>query len=166
MIRRWSPDPPGLLELWRHEAPRTLRVVGVFADGNLAYRPVPGARTVGSLIAHVIDGYDLTRHWLASDHGRPAAVAAPPSSIADALRALRDAQEALFSALERRTVRDFETLVAPFGVPEPRAVMALGMLKHEIHHRGELHALARVCGRAVPHLYEPIAGETSPAGGQ
>jgi uncharacterized damage-inducible protein DinB len=35
-------------------------------------------------------------------------------------------------------------------------VMALGMLKHEIHHRGELQALARVCGRTVHSLYAPI----------
>ena len=51
----------------------------------------------------------------------------------------------------------FFDVIAPFGVPEHRGVMALGMFKHELHYRGELYALARMCHRDPPDLYAPPA---------
>jgi uncharacterized damage-inducible protein DinB len=147
------PEPGGLLELWRHEAPRTLAAVGSFVDEDLAYRAPGSAQSVGELCAYVADSYRLTEHWLAHDGPRPEAERPALTSVAQAVKALADGQRSVFEALETTAPERFHDVVAPFGVPEHRGVMALGMFKHDLHYRGELYALARVCGHHPPDLY-------------
>lgn len=155
-MRRFAPDPLGLLELWRHEAPRTLRIFGVFLDEDLAYRAPGGGRSVGELLGHVIASYGSTGRWLIRDRRETPPTRPSISRVADAGQELARAQRDLFDALSRLAPEAFDEVVAPFGVAETLGVMAFGMLKHELHHRGELHALARVCARTVPSLYEPV----------
>jgi uncharacterized damage-inducible protein DinB len=157
--RRWTPDPEGLLELWRHEGARTRRLFRVFQREDLDYTPLPGTRTVGELMAHMIGAYRLTLQWL--EDGLAAAAADPaPCDGEQALAQLDAAQRALFSALGALPPEEFDREVAPFGVLETKGVMALGMLKHELHHRGELQMLARCCGHIPPSLYLPVQERT------
>jgi uncharacterized damage-inducible protein DinB len=152
IVRRWTPDPAGLAELWRHEAPRTLGVVAAFADRDLDYRPLEGARSIGETLAYLAASYDLTRRWL-TDDAPPAAPAAAPASVHEALASLADRQQALFAVLDLLAPERFFDVIAPFGAPEHRGVMALGMFKHDLHYRGELYAYARACGHEPPDLY-------------
>jgi hypothetical protein len=92
IVRRWMPDPAGLLELWRHEAPRTLRVVESFADRDLAHRPQRGARSVGELLTYIVASYQLTRHWLTSDAPPRTRESLPQPSVRRALASLTDRQ--------------------------------------------------------------------------
>ena len=154
--RLWQPRPAGLLELWRHEGPRTLRVFGSFTDADLAFRPRGGGRSVAELLQHVADSYLLTVHWLSDERPAGPRKTAPPSTVGEAVTLSASAQAALFAALAEVPDAAFESEIAPFGVAESRAVFALGMLKHEIHHRGELFSLARVCGHAPEGLYVPV----------
>jgi len=152
----WVPAPAGLLELWSHEAPRTERAFGYFRDGDLAFRFDSG-RSVGELLAHVVDSLRLTTHWLGHAHPAPPCAPLHATTISEMSRAVRERRAGLFATLDALSPADFDAFVAPFGVPEPRGVMAFGMLKHEIHHRGELYAMARACGRDVASLYAPMA---------
>lgn len=154
--RTFEPDPVGLLELWRHEGPRTLRTFRVFADVDLGFRPQRGARSIAELLQHVTRSYRLTEHLLFFDTLADLQALELPSSVTVAANSLRDAQAGLFATLEGLPASLLLTEIAPFGRRESRAVMALGMLKHEIHHRGELYALARVCGRNPCNLYDVI----------
>jgi len=158
ITRRWAPDPQGLLELWEHEAPRTLRIVGVFADRDLPYRPREGSRSVAELVGHLADSYRLTMDWLTSTSARTRIPVAAPTGVGEAVQLVARAQADLFHTLSRVSQAAFADVVMPFGTPEPRSVMALGMLKHELHHRGEMYALARVCGHRPPGLYDAIDG--------
>jgi hypothetical protein len=154
------PDPKGLLEVWRHESPRMLRVVAVFEDDDLAFRPAPAAKSVGDVCGYVASSYDLTRHWLLHDTNASAAVTETISTVSHALRRLSDAQARLFDVLATLAPERFFDVIAPFGVPEHRGVMAVGMFKHELHYRGELYALARICRREPPDLY--VSPEPAP----
>jgi hypothetical protein len=147
------PDPAGLLEVWRHEASRLLMVVATFQDHDLPYRPHSGARSVGEVCGYLGSSYDLTRYWLLHDIAAPASGSSRVRSIHDALTRLTDGQYALFEVLSGLAPERFFDVIAPFGVPEHRGVMALGMFKHELHYRGELYALARVCHHEPPDLY-------------
>jgi uncharacterized damage-inducible protein DinB len=147
------PDPAGLLEVWCHEAPRTLAIVSVFKDEDLAYRAAPSARSIAEVFEYLASSYDLTRHWLRSDTEPFVAEPFRVSSVAAGLQHIADAQARLFTALSELDAECFVEVIAPFGVAEHRGVMALGMFKHELHYRGELYSLARVCGHEPPHLY-------------
>jgi uncharacterized damage-inducible protein DinB len=149
------PDPAGLLEVWRHEAPRTIRVVASFEDFDLGYRPAPHHRSVGEICEYLASSYELTERWLAADTPSPVVEPRHVATVLEAIDRLTDAQAALFEALNGLPAERFFDVIAPFGVPEHRGVMALGMFKHELHYRGELYALARVCRREPPDLYAP-----------
>ncbi len=126
----------------------------MFRDDDLAYQPGGRGRSVGQLLAHLIDSYELTRHWLT--HDRPPITRVEHTlagSLSSAVDRLRLAQQMLFASIEALAPGAFGASIAPFGVLETRGVMALGMFKHELHHRGELHALARMCGHEPPPLY-------------
>jgi uncharacterized damage-inducible protein DinB len=86
-------------------------------------------------------------------------LASIPGSISESLRQLRIAQATLYRLLSETQPEQFDTEIAPFGALETRGLMAFGMLKHELHHRGELHALARVRGHSVCNLYDPVEDE-------
>ena len=160
VIRRlWTPDPGGLLELWQHEGARTRRTFGVFAESDLAFRPQAGARSVAELMQHLVQSYRVTHHWLVFESAAGLPQVNLPTSVADATDLLKTAQRELFRALAETSPESFRVEIVPFGAREARGVMAIGMLKHEIHHRGELYALARVCGRTPPHLYEAVRDE-------
>jgi uncharacterized damage-inducible protein DinB len=135
-----------------------LRGVESFSDRDLAYRPQPGARSVGELIAYIAASYQLTRHWLTSDAPPPTLESAPQLTVPRALASLTGRQVELFAALSTLPASRFFDVIAPFGVREHRGVMALGMFKHDLHHRGELYALARACGHAPPDLYAGATG--------
>lgn len=147
------PDPAGLLEVWCHEAPRTLAIVSVFKDEDLPYRPALSARSIGELCDYLASSYDLTRHWLVHDMQPFVAEPFHVSGVAQALRHVSDAQARLFTALSEVDAERFFDVIAPFGVREHRGVMALGMFKHELHYRGELYSLARMRGHEPPDLY-------------
>lgn len=153
--RLWQPYPAGLLELWQHEAPRTLRIYRSFTDGDLFFRAKGGGRSVAELFQHIIDSYWLTGYWL-SKGPQTGPRKATPTTVGEAAELLHSAQAALFATLSNVPDAEFEKEISPFGVPESCAVFALGMLKHEIHHRGELYSLARVCGHTPEGLYVRI----------
>jgi len=147
------PEPAGLAELWRHESPRTLAAVRSFVDDDLAYRAAGSRQSIGELCAYLADSYRLTEHWLVHDTPWPEARHRPLTSVDRAAATLADCQQSLFAALDTLAPQRFHDVIAPFGVAEHRGVMALGMFKHDLHYRGELYALARVCGRHPPDLY-------------
>ena len=147
------PDPADLLEVWRHEAPRTLRVVAVFDDDDLAYRPAPTTQSVGEVCDYLAASYDVTRHWLLNEVPIVSMAPEAPSTVAQALQRLADGHARLFEVLSGLPAARFSDVIAPFGVAEHRGVMALGMFKHELHYRGELYAFARICRREPPDLY-------------
>jgi hypothetical protein len=147
------PEPAGLLELWRHESPRTLAAIRSFVDQNLTYRASGSDLSVGGLCAYVAESYRFTEHWLACDAPPRNARCPPLTSVNQAVETVAECQRSLFAALGTTAPERFRDIITPFGVPEHRGVMALGMFKHDLHYRGELHALARVCGHRPPNLY-------------
>jgi uncharacterized damage-inducible protein DinB len=147
------PEPAGLVELWRHESPRIVAAVRSLVDVDLAYRPSVSARSVGELCAYLADSYRLTEHWLVHDTPWPETRRPPLTSVDQAAATVAGCQQSLFAALDALAPQRFHDVIAPFGVPEHRGVMALGMFKHDLHYRGELYALARVCGHHPPDLY-------------
>ena len=154
--RLWQPHPPALLELWQHEAPRTLRIYRSFADADLLFRAKGGGRSVAELFQHITDSYWLTGQWLSCGARMDARKAELPRTVEEAVAFSSSAQASLFDTLANVPDAEFEKKISPFGVLETCGVFALGMLKHEIHHRGELYALARVCGHVPEGLYVPI----------
>ena len=156
--RQWAPGPRGLLELWQHEGARTDRAFGFFSNDDLAWCPLAPERSIGELLVHIAHARAVTTYWLLAPMGTPPRSHSLESGVQPraARSLLAIAGQELFRTLCDMPAERFDDPVVPFGERETRGVMALGMLKHELHHRGELHAYARVLGKRPVSLYAPI----------
>ena len=157
--RRYVPDREGLLELWAHESPRLIRVVTLFRHVPFDWRPNISQRTAAELAQHLELSMQLTSAWIEGVDGCP--VGSELMTSEEAVGRLQEAQRRLKLALTSSNARPFDVEISPFGVGEPLGVAAFGMLKHELHHRGELYCLARSLGLRVPSLYEDTGLEAS-----
>jgi uncharacterized damage-inducible protein DinB len=148
------------LTTWRHESASTARVLAQLTDASLDYRLAPTYRSLGDLAWHIVTSpcQILSRTGLAYDAPRKGTPRPPRASQIQS--AYVDAAGALAQAVERNwddaALRVEDQM---FGQSWPRGLTLDVMLRHEIHHRGQLTALMRGAGLRVPGVYGPSADE-------
>lgn len=148
------------LAAWRHESASTARVLAELTDASLDYRLTPTYRPLGDLAWHIVTSpcqilsqaglvYDAPRKGTP----RPPRASQIQSAYVDAARALAEAVERTWDDAALR-VED-----QVYGRSWPRGLTLDVMLRHEIHHRGQLTALMRGAGLRVPGVYGPSADD-------
>jgi uncharacterized damage-inducible protein DinB len=154
--------PEELRNYWARVRARTEAVLARVPDDRIDWSPGSGAMTFGDVIRHLA----LTERWLFVE----VACRRPSRYESHDARWGRSSDEA--RALMRRLHRESEELIAALSrvdlessVPTPGgASMAAwkwlrAMCEHEVHHRGQLYLMLRLCGIETP----PIFGMTSEA---
>jgi uncharacterized damage-inducible protein DinB len=138
--------------LWLHEAPRTISIILDFDLQHFHARYVDGIRSPAELSCHIEDSILLAIACLSGSLAarNRARLAEQPSAAA---RGLTDAFSKLQQTLTQLSQTDFGRPISPFGTVEPLGLMAFGMFKHEIHHRGQLFLLAQIAGLKCEGLY-------------
>ncbi|MCX7625256.1 MAG: DinB family protein [Candidatus Sumerlaeaceae bacterium] len=142
---------------------RTHRLARLFGDKELSLTPAAGSMSCAELLAHIVASRHFLRGVLSETEPRVELFKVPvrKDSAAALLGALADTYREVLAALDNMPEAWLETIIAPFG-PDwqmSRFDMALLMLEHEIHHRGQLSVYARVAGMAPPDLYAPVSEE-------
>ncbi len=148
------------LATWRHESASTARVLAQLTDASLDYRLTPTYRPLGDLAWHIVTSpcQILSQAGLVYDAPRKGTPRPPRASQIQA--AYVDAALALAQAVERHwddAALRVEDQV--YGRSWPRGLTLDVMLRHEIHHRGQLTALMRGAGLRVPGVYGPSADD-------
>jgi uncharacterized damage-inducible protein DinB len=151
----------------------TLRLIGVFEDKDLDYRPVKGARSVRELITHIYGmmgtfSEGIRRGKLTAEIENPATpeteegrkTVASLKTIAH----LQDFARTNFQTIEKTLAeltdeRLAQPLESPFGTFPTWQYFAFAYDEHW-HHRGQLYTYARLIGKEPPMLYDY---ENSPA---
>lgn len=142
------------LSAWRHESASTARLFAELTDASLAQRVAPGHRTLGELAWHIVVSPReiVGKTGLAYDAPRKADPQPPRATAIQS--AYVDAAKALAAALEREwkdeTLRVKDSM---YGQMWPRGLTLDVVLRHEIHHRGQMTVLMRQAGLRVPGLY-------------
>lgn len=144
------------------ETPTTRKVIAAVPEDRSDYRPDEKARTALELARHI----PLTDMWFldAINNGEFAmpdpSVESGVTSVADALKIY---DENIGPALEKVKGLSGEQLAKPvdmMGVFNMPAVMYLDFLiRHTVHHRGQLSAYLRPMGSKVPSIYGGSADE-------
>ncbi|HEX9579547.1 MAG TPA: DinB family protein [Gemmatimonadales bacterium] len=148
------------LNAWTHESASTARVLAAVTDASLGQRVAPGHRTLGELAWHIVVApreivgktgleYSAPRKGMSA----PVRASEIQSQYVDAAKALAEAVESQWSD-ETLRVKD-----ALYGQTWPRGLTLEVMLRHEIHHRGQLTVLMRQAGLRVPGVYGPALEE-------
>ena len=140
------------------EFQRTRRLAAAFTDADLDYRPTPEIMSAGEQFAHIIGGQKFIASLMAGktpDHTLFQTEA--PSQVSQILEGLDQASAQVQEAVRGCDDASWQESVSPFGphFTLPRGIMAVALVEHEIHHRGNLYVYARLCGHTPPPLYEP-----------
>ena len=150
-----------LADNFAYEMQTTQRVINAVPTDRLDYRPDGKSKTALGLVRHIV----LEDEWLLNSIANGAFTPPPDDSDACGLmnpaEAIAQYKDKVPAALERVRGLSGEQLAATidmFGVMQMPAVVFLQLvIKHEVHHRGQLSAYLRAMGGKVPGIYGPSA---------
>jgi uncharacterized damage-inducible protein DinB len=139
---------------------RTVRLVRMFEDKDLAFRPAEGSMSTAELIQHICGSHNFTRGLLIEDTVSVELFKkeCDVSTVDAAWKSLSLAIHAVVKAAKNVSPAKWAELVEPFG-PEfrmSRGDLAYMVIEHEVHHCGQLHVYLRMTGKVPPMLYEPV----------
>ncbi|MFM9276652.1 DinB family protein [Paenibacillus jiagnxiensis] len=153
----------GFLNDWKQEAELTLQVLDKLTDDSLS-QAVSDAqqRTIGQIAWHIVQSVPFFVNQIGLQQEIPAPEEGSASAIA---QAYRRASEAVVAELSANWADKDEKLPEPiklFGVYDMTVGDVLVQLvRHQIHHRGQITILMRQAGLAAPGVYGPNEEETA-----
>jgi uncharacterized damage-inducible protein DinB len=149
-----------LLATLEHELKLTTGVFAAVPDDKLDYQPDPKAKSALGLLRHLA----LEDEWILNAVADGKFGPMPDDSDACGITTTDDAvacyNQRMPTAIGRVRALSGEALVRPvdfFGTMVPAVVVLSVMLRHSIHHRGQLSTYLRPMGGQVPSIYGPTA---------
>jgi uncharacterized damage-inducible protein DinB len=150
-----------LIADFENEMQTTLRVIEAVPSDHLDYRPDSKSKTGLGLVRHIT----LEDEWLLNSIANGEFT--PPPDDSDACGIMSPAgavaryKERVPAALDRVRAMSGEKLVAVldmFGAIKAPGINFLALvIKHSVHHRGQLSSYLRAMGGKVPGIFGPSA---------
>jgi len=151
---------PELLAEWNEEAAITQRILDALTDGSLGQEVWPGGRTLGGIAWHIVTS---TPSFFSAFGVKidpvPESVGAPASAreIADGWRQVSAAaSHAMEAQLDDAALKRVQNA---FGREMQTGAILELLVKHHIHHRGQMTILLRQAGVKTPGVYGPAKEE-------
>ncbi|WP_136607445.1 DinB family protein [Paenibacillus dokdonensis] len=140
---------------WKNEAALTQKILDGLTDESLSQQVYPEGRTLGRIAWHFVTNIPdyLTEFGLT--------VAKVPNSdevpsakvITDTFRTVSiEVEKALHEQWTDGTLKQVQKA---FGRVESNATIFMGLIKHIVHHRGQVTVLMRQAGLPIPAVYGP-----------
>jgi uncharacterized damage-inducible protein DinB len=148
------------LDDWKKESGTTLKVLNNLTDSSLKQKVTADGRDIAYIAWHIVItiGEMMNRGGLSVD--APAEDSNPPETAAGIAEQYQNVSNSLYSEVESKwkdsMMNDELDL---YGEKWRRAFLCEAMVKHEIHHRGQLTVLMRQAGLKVPGAYGPSKEE-------
>jgi uncharacterized damage-inducible protein DinB len=142
------------------EVPTTVRVIEAAAGGKLDYSPDAKSKNGLALIRHIVvsDGWFLNSIADGvfaggnSDESDTSGIMTPADGATKYKEAIGAGLARIRGLSDEKLAEDLDF----FGMMKAPAPIILGlMVKHSIHHRGQLSAYLRAMGCKVPGIYGP-----------
>jgi uncharacterized damage-inducible protein DinB len=153
------------LEDWKGETATTLRVLRILTNESLRQKVTPEGRSLGFLAWHLA----LTIGEMGGKAGLPisgpAEDAPQPETAAAIVAGYEAAARSLPEQLRARwTDRMLGDEVLLYGRPWRRVSILSSIVRHQIHHRGQMTVLMRQAALPVPGIYGPAREEWAKMG--
>jgi uncharacterized damage-inducible protein DinB len=153
------------IEEWNQEASPTQMVLDVLTDQSLQQEVSPDDRTLGRIAWHVVastpamlNEFGITVENV--DNG--ATVPTSAKAIADTFRKV--SADTINAVQQQWTDASLKETKNVYGMDMQRGVTLALLIKHIIHHRGQMTVLMRQAGVNVPGIYGPSREEWSQMG--
>jgi uncharacterized damage-inducible protein DinB len=153
------------IEDWNQEAASTQKVLDVLTDGSLQQAVSPDDRTLGRIAWHVVTSTPemLNEFGVTVENvDNSSSVPSSAKEIADTFRKVSaDTMDAVKQQWTDASLKEVKNV---YGMDMQKAVTLSMLIKHVIHHRGQMTVLMRQAGVSVPGIYGPSRDEWSQMG--
>ena len=141
---------------WNREAMLTQNVLDGLTDESLKQQVYPEGRTLGRIAWHLttnIPDY-LTHFGLNIDGVKNAENV--PTSAKEIAQTFKEVSSLVAQIIEKQwTDKSIEQIQEAFGRQESNAQILMGLIKHIVHHRGQITVLMRQAGLKPFGVYGP-----------
>ena len=141
---------------WNREAMLTQNVLDGLTDESLKQQVYPEGRTLGRIAWHLttnIPDY-LTHFGLNIDGVKNAENV--PTSAKEIVETFKEVSFLVAQIIEKQwTDKSIEQIQEAFGRQESNAQILMGLIKHIVHHRGQITVLMRQAGLKPFGVYGP-----------
>ena len=141
---------------WNREAMLTQNVLNGLTDESLKQQVYPEGRTLGRIAWHLttnIPDY-LTHFGLNIDGVKNAENV--PTSAKEIAETFKEVSSLVAQIIEKQwTDKSIEQIQEAFGRQESNAQILMGLIKHIVHHRGQITVLMRQAGLKPFGVYGP-----------
>lgn len=147
---------------WTRESGISLRMERALTDASLSQKMDAEGRTLGQLAWHMVVMIGMTGTAAGLEVQAPPRGAESPTSAARISDAYEKAAQSLAEEASRK-LKD-EQLggeISLFGRTLSRAWALHALIRHQIHHRGQITVVARQAGLIVPGVYGPSREESA-----
>ena len=146
-----------------HEFSLTSKVFAALTDESLAFPVVAGGKTLGDIAWHIVQAIPLIFEQTGVLLEKSGVRTHAPSHVAEMQKRYAQVSSSLLSAIRTKWTDELLSgVVSVYGMEWTRANTLQVILRHEIHHRGQLTLLMRQAGLKVPGVYGPSADEKMP----
>jgi uncharacterized damage-inducible protein DinB len=149
-------------EDWNKESAISLKVLRALTDDSLHHKSDPEGNTLGKIAWHLAVMIGMTGAAVGLEVVGPARGTEPPVSaaaIADAYQAA--AQSMSEQALAKMQDGHLASEITYFGRTVLGSQALNSLVRHQVHHRGQMTMLMRQAGLVVPSVYGPSREETA-----
>ncbi|MBT2728030.1 DinB family protein [Bacillus sp. ISL-75] len=153
------------IEDWNQEAASTQKVLDALTDGSLQQAVSPDDRTLGRIAWHVVTSTPEMLNEFGVTVENVENSSTVPSSAKEIADTFRKVSEDTIDAVKKQwTDASLKEMKNVFGMDMQKAVTLSLLIKHIIHHRGQMTVLMRQAGLNVPGVYGPSRNEWSKMG--
>ena len=145
---------------WAYESEATLKVFNSLTDESLAQRVTEDGRTLGRIAWHIVLtlGEMLGRAGLTPD--APDEDSEVPETVSEIVEAYKKAADSLIEQIKQQwTDESLAESVEMYGEIWKKGSVLVSLIRHQVHHRGQMTVLMRQAGLKVPGVYGPSREE-------
>jgi uncharacterized damage-inducible protein DinB len=154
------------LNVWDYEAHNTVKLLRALPTTQYDFRPDPQGRSLGELAWHLAEGdaymtYGIENGRFSMDMKPP--TIARPRSVEQLAPGYERVRGEAVDRVRKLKPEDLDRSV-PFITGQPMAIRDIlwgALLRHGIHHRGQLALMCRLAGGCPPGLYGPNREESA-----
>ncbi len=151
---------PDFLDDWDSESQLTLNLFKALTDKSLSRKVIDDGRSLGFLAWHITIAVSETMNKTGLKIPGPLEDSEPPDNVEDIIKTYQISSEALSeevkSKLDEGSLNDELEL---YGERWKRHQVFDMLIKHQIHHRGQMTLLMRQAGLKLPGMYGPSRDE-------
>lgn len=147
-----------------HEFSLTSKVLAGVTDESLSFPVIPGGKTLGDIAWHIVQAIPLIFEQTGVLVNKEGVRVPAPRVATEIQKRYAQVSGSLIAAVQEQWSDELlSQTVSVYGMEWTRAKTLQTILRHEIHHRGQLTLLMRQAGLRVPGVYGPSADDKGAA---